>query len=163
MAGTRWYAARELCLVVYLELKSSVELPEIVQESQNSQPILEYLPQGTLSRRSLEPTAQHRINQQSLEARGNVSAVVLQTMKARRRLELPPGVASDAIFHGARCVRRRYGQLDRQPLSWCVSRRMTASAVTGKGVAAIKPPIQTAVPRFPSHARVDTCDVACRP
>ena len=88
---------RQFGPVVHLELESGVELAEVVQECKNDQPCRGDLIDAAQSRRSLEPSPHHWFGQQRLDARGDIGAVVLQTMKTPSRLELPPGVAGGAL------------------------------------------------------------------
>ena len=103
MAGARRHSRRQSSTVMDLELKPGVELSEIMQERKNRQPGLGYPIQPALSGRLLKPIPQYRVRQQRLEARRHIRAVVLQAVKARRRFELPPGVAT---FRGPRLIRR---------------------------------------------------------
>ena len=133
MAGARRRARRQLGPLVNLELEPAVELAEIMQERKNRQPRLGHAVQTVLPCCSLEPVPQHRIAKQRLEACRDIRAVVFQPVKADRRLELPPRVASGAIFHGTGSVPCGRHWHDRQaPPTACVT-MMALSAVGCNG------------------------------
>ncbi|MDE0446484.1 MAG: hypothetical protein OXH96_07390 [Spirochaetaceae bacterium] len=84
VTGTGRRSRRQFGPVEHLELKSGVELAEVVQECQNGQPCSRHLIDAVLSGRPFEPSPNDGISQQRLEARRHVGAMVLQTVKARR-------------------------------------------------------------------------------